>query len=130
MREYDGELAGRRIVLAANFAASQKIAKKVGDPLTIAREAMLEHYMLSMNIVYEPKWRFTIENIPEILHIGLEAAGERITMKDVQEWVFEAGFAAARDVATDYLALLVGPQPEKLPEKSDDSSGEQLGLNL
>ena len=70
MRQYDGELGGRKITLAATFKASQRIAEQVGDPLTIAREAALEAYMLSSGIVYEPKWRFTVENVPLILWIG------------------------------------------------------------
>lgn len=128
MRTFDGELAGKQLTLAATFGASIKIAKEVGDPLMIAREANLEALLMSRGMPYHPRWNFTVENVPEIIHIGVKEAGSKMSLKDVQELVFEAGFPAARDMAVEYLALIVGPQPETSlggdsTNDEDESSG-------
>jgi len=122
MREYTGELAGRELKLAANFKASVELAEKVGDPLMISREAFLEAMMVSNNLPYEPKWSFTIHNVPHIIHIGLKAAGDKTTLEEVQELVFEAGFFKGREVAEGYLALIVGPTPEEVGEQDEKAS--------
>jgi len=121
MRELQGTLGGREITLAATFGASVEIAKKVGDPLMIAREANLEAMMINNGIPYTPKWNFNVENIPQILLIGMKAAGATAKISDVEELVFESGFPAARDLCVEYLALIVGPQPE---EDADSEDGE------
>jgi len=128
MREYTAELNGKELTLQANFKASVRLAREVGDPLMIAREAALEAYMLERGINYQPKWGFTVENLPKIISIGLEAAGSRLKQSEIEDLIFEAGFPAARDFATGYVALIVGPQPEVMPESEDDSEGNQLGL--
>lgn len=113
MREIEITLGGRELKLAATFKASLDIATKVGDPLTIMREASLEAMFLSRGIPYEPKWRFTIENVVQILQIGLKAAGGSMKLEEIQDLVFEAGFLDAKEAAGDYLALIVGPKPEE-----------------
>lgn len=122
MRELQGTLGGREITLAATFGASVKIAKEVGDPLMIAREANLEAMMINNGIPYTPKWNFTVENIPKLLLIGMRAAGATAKIEDAQELVFDAGFPAARDFCVEYLALIVGPQPE---EEADEEGGDE-----
>lgn len=120
MREFECELAGRSLQLAATFKASIQIAEKVADPLWIAREASIEAMMLERGLAsYEPKFRFTVENVPLVLHIGLKAAGSSMSLEEVQEIVFDAGFGASRDAALEYLGLIVGPKPE------EDLSGEK-----
>lgn len=128
MREYKAELAGQKLTLGATFKASMDIAEQIGDPLMIAREAALESMMMSQGINYQPRWMFNVRNVPELIHIGVKAAGGKKSLEAIQELVFEAGFVAARDVATEYLALIVGPQPEEkldeVDEEKDDSAGE------
>ena len=123
MREYSGELAGKSLTLAATFGASVKIAKSVGDPMMIAREANVEAYMLDKGLNYNPRWTFDVENVPELIHIGLKEAGSSMTLKEVQELVFEVGFAAARDFALEYLALIIGPAPEHSGESDGKTEG-------
>lgn len=123
MRKYECKMGGEELVLVANFAASLEIANKVADPLKIAREASLEQMMMEKGIPYNPKWGFTVENIPEILHIGLKAADSKLSLSRVQELVFEVGFAAARDHAMEYLALIVGPAPEEPDTNAGKSEG-------
>jgi len=107
MREKVVELGGKELTLVANYKRSVDIANRVGDPLFISREANLEAYFVQQNIEYTPKWQFTLENTVTILAI---ATGK--TKEEIGELVFEAGLFAARDVASDYLLMIVGPQPE------------------
>ena len=125
MRKYTCTLGGEELELTANFAASMKIAKEVGDPLMIAREAALEAMMISKSFPYNPRWTFSVENVPQILHIGLKTGGSTMSLEKVQELVFEEGFANARDHAIEYLALIVGPAPEEEPEDSADGGKKE-----
>lgn len=123
MREFTGNLAGESLTLKADFKASIEIATKVGDPLMIARESNLEAMMLANGITYNPDWSFTVENVPVIIFIGLRGAK---TLEEVQELVFEAGFVEARELALEYLAMIIGPQPETVPDE-DKATGDAEG---
>lgn len=120
MRKYTCTLGGKKLELVANFKASIEIAKEVGDPLMIAREAALEAMMISKSFPYNPRWSFSVESVPQILHIGLKAAGSKMTLEQLQDLVFEEGFAAARDHSIEYLSLIIGPSAEEPPENSAD----------
>jgi hypothetical protein len=122
MRECEVQLGGETVTLAATFAAATKIADKVADPLAIAREAALEASMLGRGLPYEPRFKFSVQNVPMILHIGMTAAGSKATLAEVQEMVFDAGFIVARDAATEYIATLVMPRSEETTEGK--ASGE------
>lgn len=124
MREITVILGGEEITLAANFKASMEIAEKVADPLAIAREAALESVFANAFQAYDPRFRFTVKNVPQVLHIGMKAAGDKRTLEQVQELVFEAGFIQARDVATDYIAAIVTPRSEEASEEKGTPSGE------
>jgi len=119
MRELEATIAGKEIKLAATFKASMELAKKVADPLYIAREATLEVMMMERGMPYTPKWMFTTENIPLIIKIGV---GDAHTLEEVQEMVFEEGFANCRDIATEYIGLLVGPVPEESIGEGENKS--------
>ena len=123
MREFAVEIGGREYTLAATFKASLEIAEKVGDPLTIMREAALEAMFIGRGLPYEPKWRFTVENTVEILHIGLKTAGNKMRREELQDLVFDMGFAAAKEIAGDYLALIAGPRPQETVESSGEPKG-------
>lgn len=125
MRSMTAELGGLRFELAANFGAARDIAKQVADPLAIAREAALEAMMAQVGQVYHPKFSFTVDNVPVILHIGAKAAGEKVTLAEVQDAVFEAGLLIGKAVASDYLALIVTPRSEETTsDEGRDASGE------
>lgn len=123
MRELETELGGTPIKLKADFAAALSIAEKVGDPLMIAREAMLEALMLEQKLTYNPKWKFTVKNVPLIIYIGMERNASSTKIEDVQNLVFEGGFQQAREVALEYLALIIGPTPEQSLESTEESDG-------
>lgn len=123
MRELELELGSEKIKVSATFKASMELAQKVGDPLYIAREATLESMMMEKGLPYTPKWMFTVDNIPTILHIGVQAAGSNKTLEQMQEMVFDAGFANARTAAIEYIGIIVGPTPEETVEGSGSSEG-------
>lgn len=124
MRELEINLAGTTITLVANFKASMQLNEKVADPLYIAREAALESMMGQRGLPYNPRWMFTVDNIPLILHIGAKAGESKLTLEQVQELVFEEGFANSRDFAIEYIGLLVGPAPtETVDEDKEPSEG-------
>ncbi len=124
MRKYTCELAGETLELVANFATSMEIAKEVGDPLMIAREASLEAMMIAKSFPYNPRWTFSVENVPKLLYIGVKASGSKIKLERIQELVFEEGFALSRDHAIEYLSLIVGPAPEEVEDSADGDSSD------
>jgi hypothetical protein len=125
MRKLTFEICGEDRDLVATFAASVEIAEKVGDPLFITREAAVETVMLGEGIPYSPKWRFTVSNVPQVIHIGLKAAGEKVKLSEVQEWAFETGFPDAQRIAAEYIALITRPAPEESTgEAGDADTGE------
>jgi len=126
MRSMTAEFGGLRLELAATFGAARDIAKQVADPLAIAREAALEAMMGQVGQVYHPKFSFTVENVPVIIHIGAKAAGEKATLAQIQEAVFEAGLLVGKSVASDYLALIVTPRNQETPDESGEGK-EQPG---
>lgn len=124
MREITVSLGGEEITLAATFKASIEIAEKVADPLAIAREAALEALFSQSLQAYDPRFRFSVKNVPQIIFAGMKAAGDKRTLEQVQELVFDAGFVDARDVAVEYIAILVTPKSEEIGENKGEASGE------
>lgn len=119
MRDIRIELGGEELTLAATFKASVELSDRVGDPLTIAREASIEAMMAQSGMTYEPRWKFTVKNVPEIIWIGTKAAGDKRKLEDIQELVFASGFLVGKDAAARYLAAIVSPTSEEL----DDATG-------
>lgn len=122
MREIEITLGGETVTLAATFGAAQEVAKKVADPLHIAREANLEAVMISRGLPYQPRFTLTVENVPLLLYIGMSHAGDKRKLSEVQEMVFNAGFIQAKDAAIEYIALIVLPKSEEI--KGEKFSGE------
>lgn len=125
MRSMEIEHDGETYTLTATFAASVEIADKVGDPLSIAREAALEAAMMQARMPYRPKFEFTVRNVPVILHIGLKATGANLTLKEVENLVFDKGLVHARLWAADYIALIVEPKPTKPAIEPEDEIDDQ-----
>lgn len=121
MRSMTAELAGRHIDLAATFGAAREMSQKVGDPIAIAREAQLEAAMGAAGMVYHPKWVFTVENVPAVLHIGAKAAGSKMTLAEMQDVVMEAGFLEAKAVALEYIALIITPKAQEQVESDKEA---------
>lgn len=116
MRTVEVKLGDTTYELVASFKSSMDLSEKVGDPLMIFREAMVEAMMMEAGIEYTPKWRYTIKNIPIILHTGMKESGK--TLEDVQNLVFEVGFIQAQQAAFDYISAIVGPAPESAVDSS------------
>jgi len=131
MRTMTIEHGGETYELAATFKASLEIADKVGDPLEMAREAALEAIMMQSRMPYTPKFKFTVRNVPQILHAGMKAAGSEMKLAEVEELVFDHGFVHARLWAADYIALIVEPKPHKPEvEPNDDVDDQATAKNV
>lgn len=124
MREMTATLGGEEITLAATFKASVEISERVADPLAIAREAALEALFMQNLQPYDPRFRFTVTNVPQIIFSGMKAAGDKRTLEQVQEMIFDVGFVDARDIAVEYIALLVTPKSQEIEEGKSQTSGE------
>lgn len=129
MRELTINLGGTKFTLVANFTTSVKIAEEVEDPMLITREGLLESMMIEKGFPYEPKWRFDVSNIVDVLYIGIKAADPDAKRVVVENAVFDAGFYTARDCAVEYLGKIIGPSPEViLPDASEDEeAGNEPG---
>lgn len=110
---------GVEYTLAATFGASMEIADKIADPLYIAREAAVE---AAIGPGYQPKFRFTTANVPQILHIGIKAAGGSQSLKDVQSMVFDMGLREAMELASRYIAMIITPKSEQVIEGEKDAA--------
>lgn len=119
MRKLTATLGDEQIELAATFGAAADLHDKVGDPLAIAREAQLEAMLSGAGQVYHPKWQFSVRNVPQIIHIGIKAAGGKMTLDKVQELVAEAGFLEAKAIALDFIAMIVTPKSQETMESSE-----------
>lgn len=117
MRKITISLAGTEIDLVANFAASIELNDKVRDPLEIMKFAALDHMFAEKGIAYTPPWQFSVKNIPIILHIGAKAAKSELTLEEMQNLCFEAGYLESQAEAVHYVASIVGPTAEvEVPE--------------
>lgn len=124
-RNLTATLAGEEITLAATFAASVEIMDKVCDPLAIAREAAAEQAIAQLGMVYDGKFKWTVKNLPLVLHIGMKAAGDKRDLQTVQQLVFQHGFIEALSIGVQYVTALVTPQSEEAGEDEGSSgSGE------
>lgn len=118
-------LAGEEIELAATFNASVEIMEKVADPLAIARDAAAEQALAQMGMVFDGKFKWTVKNLPIVLHIGMKAAGDKRDLQTVQEMVFQHGFIEALTIGVQYVTLTVTPQTDEAgDEKGESGAGE------
>ena len=119
-------IGGLDLELGLNFGAGRELMQKVGDPMGIVREVMLEQAMLQSGLVHTPKWLPTVENIPLILWIGAKHGGQKdLKLEAVQDAVFAHGLLESKTVALDYVAALTTPTArEKLDAAEGDKAGE------
>ncbi len=125
MRSMTFEAGGKTHEMKATFQASVELANKVGDPLMIAREAAMEAAMQDRLLPYKPSFAFTIENVPVILEIGLRAAGSKLKTREIEDLVFDMGFAEGQELASNYLALIITPTPADQRDSDKVSTGEK-----
>lgn len=118
MRSFTFEHNGKEHTLVATFEAAEEIAQKVADPLFMAREAAIEAQMASSGLVYQPKFAFSVSNLPVIIGAGLKAAGSQVTRDDLKAMIFDMGLIEAKDLASLYLAMIATPKSER-PVKAD-----------
>ena len=125
MRIMEINLGGKDVELSLSFGAASEIAQKVADPLLISRESELEYRYTKAGIVgYDPKFKFTLQTVCAILHIGAKHVNKDVTLEAVQEMVFDDGMMNAQGKATDYLVEMLGARPE---EADSVAKGEKPG---
>lgn len=112
MREMSVTLGKLTLPLRANFRSSMLLCGTVGDPLMIAREAVLEAMIAERGLDYKPKFTFTLPNIVQTIFIGANEYNSEITKAQIEDAVFDAGMFEARDIASNYIALIIGESPE------------------
>lgn len=127
MREITVSLGGEEVTLAANFKAGEEIAAKVVDPFLVFREAAIEQMLASVGQHYrDPKFEFTLRNVPAILHIGMKCAGSERTLDEVKDMCFDAGLVAAKAAAIDYLMIFAAPKSDEVdPGRKADAAAEK-----
>lgn len=125
-RELIADLAGHRLSLVASWRASEEIANRVADPIFIQREAALVQMNAEIGLPYQPRFAFSVSNVAEIIWIGAKAGGDKISLDEVKDAVFEGGYDAATRIASEYLELILGPKPtvefeasEKAPQPGE-----------
>lgn len=124
-RRMTATLAGEDVTLAATFDAAAEIMEKVADPLAIARDAATEHALSAAGVVYDAKFKWNVRNVPQVIHIGMKAAGDKRDLKAVQQMVFDYGLIEGSAVAIQFITMLVTPQSEEAgTEKGEGGSGE------
>ena len=117
MRTMEINLGGKDIELSLSFGAANEIAKRVADPLLIWRESQQEHQFLKMGITgYDPKFKFDLQSVCAIIHIGMKHVDKAIELSSVQEMVFDGGLLNSQTAATEYLVELLGAGPEEVVE--------------
>lgn len=123
MRTMTTQLGGKELTLTADFKASADLMNDVADPMYIMREALLEVMMIDKGVPYQPRWMFTVENIPKMMHIALKRAHPEMKLSEIQDLVFEQGFTESRAIIGNWLQLIVGPKPETKLSGEGDSEG-------
>jgi hypothetical protein len=124
-RRMTATLAGEEVTLAATFDAAGEIMEKVADPLAIARDAAAEQSFAAMGVVYDSRFKWNVKNIPQVIHIGMKAAGDKRDLKAVQQLVFDHGLIECQAVAIEFVLILVTPHSEEAKtEKGEGGAGE------
>lgn len=125
MRTMSAKFGKKSLKLTANWQASVRVAEEIADPMFMAKELYLVGMFLERGIPYTPKWEFDINSITKLIFIGAQTTDDEVTEEAVQELVFEKGFTECQQIASSYLALIVGPQPEvELAGKDKGDSGK------
>lgn len=111
-REITVYLGGESLTLAATPAAVSEVQRQIADPLMMTRALHLERSAIdARQFDHKPEFQFSTTTIPLILHIGAEHAASELTLDDVTNLTFAAGYAEARERAIEYLcALLTAPR--------------------
>lgn len=125
VRTHKTTLGGKPVSLSASFQTLDEIAERVGDPITILREMGVEALAIKAGLYqYQPKFRFTVENVANLLHIGISHAGGDMTLEQVKDAIFCEGLESVKDKAENYLVLNVTPETEQEVSGKEPSTGE------
>lgn len=121
--------SGEELELVASFKAANAFAQKIGDPLQILEEVIARAMSTQdgSSGVYTG-WRFTLDNIVEMLYLGNKYSERPVKDRTViEEAVMDAGIINAQILANRYLEFLISPDNFGQPKDEDD---EQPSLDF
>ena len=118
MRTVRALLGNKEITLNVTFGAAAKISETVEDPLEITRQAGLEDAMMRAGMPYDPAFKFTVPNVAQILHAGVDD----MTLEQVQDLVISGGALEAQKVAIDFIAAIATPKTQETPKSKKDEA--------
>jgi hypothetical protein len=95
-------LNGTTWAMPASYAASREIAAAVGDPLQLAISA---HQKGAVD--------FTVDQVVDVIAIGVRLAGCSLPRDKIGEAIFEDGLINFVGLAGEYIGTLVSGGPEK-----------------
>lgn len=125
MRIFKAELGALQLDLGITFGAAREIKERVADPMLIASNASMAARRDALGLAYQPRFEFTVENIPLVIWIGAKAIDPAMKLSDVQEACTDIGFVAAMNIADEFLAEFIAPRSKELVEtKGDAAPGE------
>lgn len=120
-------LGGESLELRASPDVVIEVQALVADPLFITRELFLDqHAMQARQYGHQPQFQFTVTNIPQLLHIGAVAAGSALSLSEVDELVFRAGYCEAKERAIEFLCDLVGRCPAPIQAEARQATLPKL----
>ena len=114
MRSMAVDIGGLSLELGATFGAAREVSEKVADPLAIAREALLESQIGPS--VYQPRFSFTVRNIPLILWIGAKAGGFKGKLEEIEAACFDAGMMECKVHAFNFIMALSTPRSTEIAQ--------------
>lgn len=108
------ELGGKKIVLALNFNALEEISNEVCDAFEIVREEMTQAMLLQAGVPYEPKFKFTVGNVPEILYIAHKNADGEMSRDELRELSITGGMMDAKAAVVEYLGAAMNSDSQEI----------------
>jgi hypothetical protein len=99
-------LGGANWKMPVTYAVSAKVSRDVGDPMKAAID------------ISRGAFPWSTEEIINVLHIGVQAAGCPLTRAQVAEAVFENGALHYLKIVADYINALISGDPEQQAHES------------
>lgn len=118
------EYGGKKVKLAASFAAARELCDEVHDLLDLFNDQQRALLYLNMGRTFDAKFKWTMDSVAQVIQIGLGQADVDATTDEVQAYMIDVGLDQAQKVAQDYLSLFFA-QPETKPEKGAEKDGKK-----
>lgn len=124
MRNHSVKLGSLDLDLAITFGVAREIKEKVADPMLIINAVAMAQGMAASGLLHKLRFEFDVENVAQIVHIGAKPNHPDLKLAEVQEACCEAGFFAARNAVTDFMAHFVDNTSKEAKAEGGKSEGE------